>query len=376
MIDKDEYPHTAEIEMRCVNMLARLWNSHESEDAMGCSTIGSSEACMLGGMALKWKWREMMKKQNKPTDKPNLVMGANVQICWKKFCRYWDVEPKYVPCEGDRLIIDPKMAADLCDENTIGVVAIMGSTFDGRYEPVEAIAKELDRIEKEKGLNIPIHVDAASGGFIAPFIQKDLVWDFRVKRVKSINASGHKFGLVYPGVGWVVWRSNDDLPEDLKFYVDYLGGQMPTFAINFSRPGAQICAQYYNFLRLGMDGYAKIQQACQDVAMYLSSEIAKLGPFKLVSDGSDLPVFAWTLKEETNFSLYDFSDKLRERGWLVPAYPMPENRRDLVVQRIVVKNGFSHDMANMLLDDMKRALEFFSSQPEFKKKEKGSQFRH
>ena len=377
MIDKDEYPQTAEIENRCVNIISRLWNAPDkNEDAIGCSTIGSSEACMLGGMALKRKWQGKMKKQNKPTDKPNLIMGMNVQVCWEKFCRYWEVEPRFVMCEGDRFIIDPKEAAKLCDENTIGVVCIMGSTFDGSYEPVEKISDELDKLQKEKGFDIPIHVDAASGGFIAPFLDPKLKWDFRIKRVKSINASGHKYGLVYPGVGWVVWRDKNELPEDLIFYVDYLGGKMATFAINFSRPGSQICAQYYNFLRLGFDGYKEVQQTCRDIALYLSSEIEKMGPFKLITKGDDIPVFAWTLKEETNFSLYDMAEKLRERGWLVPAYKMPANRQDLTVQRIVVKNGFSFDLANMLLKDMKRNLDFFAKQKNYIKKEDGPQFKH
>jgi len=376
MIDKDEYPQTAEIENRCVNIIANLWNAPPDKDSIGCSTIGSSEACMLGGMAFKWKWKEKMKKLKKSTDKPNLVMGMNVQVCWDKFCRYWEIEPRFVYCEKDRFTIDPKKAAELCDENTIGVVCIMGSTFDGSYEPVLEVSKELDKLQKEKGLDIPIHVDAASGGFIAPFLDPDLIWDFRLERVKSINASGHKYGLVYPGVGWVVWRDKEDLPEDLIFYVDYLGGKMATFAINFSRPGSQICAQYYNFLRLGKKGYREIQQTCRDIALYLSSEIEKMGPFKLITKGDDIPVFAWTLKEETNFSLYDMADKLREHGWLVPAYKMPANREDLVVQRIVVKNAFSYDLANMLLKDIRKNLEFFATQKGFVKKVEGHHFRH
>ena len=375
MIDKDEYPQTAEIENRCVNIIANLWNVPNPEDIIGCSTIGSSEACMLGGMALKWKWKEKMKKLKKKTDKPNMVMGVNVQVCWEKFCRYWEIEPRYVLCEKDRFHLDPKKAAQMCDENTIGVVAIMGSTFDGSYEPVETLQKELDILQKKTGLDIPIHVDGASGGFIAPFLQPHLKWDFRLKRVKSINASGHKYGLVYPGVGWVVWRSNSELVEDLKFYVDYLGGKMPTFAINFSRPGSQICAQYYNFLRLGKKGYTEIQKACQDIALYLSSEIAKIGPFKLISKGDDIPVFAWTLKRKMNFTLYEMAEKLRLRGWLVPAYPMPKNRQDLVVQRIVVKNGFSYDMANMLLTDIRKALAYFKNKKRHKASEH-KQFRH
>lgn len=364
MIDKDEYPQTAELEMRCVNILAHLWHSPGHEEAMGCSTIGSSEACMLAGMALKWKWRERMRAAGKPDNRPNLVMGINVQVCWEKFCRYWDIEPRFVPMEGERYHLTAEEAVKLCDENTIGVVAILGSTMDGSYEPVKEISDALDQLQQTSGLDIPIHVDAASGGFVAPFIQPTLEWDFRVSRVRSINASGHKYGLVYPGVGWVVWREPADLPEDLIFRVNYLGGEMPTFAINFSRPGSQIVAQYYNFLRLGVDGYRRIQQTCQDVALHLSHHIARLGPFQLLTDGSDLPVFAFTLKEATNFTVFDLSERLRERGWLVPAYTFPKNREDLAVIRIVVKHGFSRDMANLLFDDMRRHLHHYASRPQ------------
>ncbi len=376
MIDKDEYPQTAEIEKRCVNILGRLWNAPEQANFVGCSTIGSSEACMLGGRALKWEWKEKMAKLKKTADKPNLVLGINAQICWQKFCRYWEIEPRFVYCEGGRYTLDPKKAAAMCDENTIGVMAIMGSTYDGSYEPVAELQKELDDLQKKKGLDIPIHVDGASGGFIAPFLQPQLKWDFRLSRVMSINASGHKYGLVYPGVGWVVWRDEKELPKDLIFYVDYLGGKMATFAINFSRPGAQICAQYYNFLRLGFEGYREVQAACQKVALHLSSKIAKMGPFKLISKGDDIPVFAWTLKQKTNYTLYELAERLRQRGWLVPAYAMPKNREDLVVQRIVVKNGFSFDMAEMLLADIKSALEYFEAKKGHKKVSVPKHFHH
>lgn len=376
MIDKDEYPQTAELEMRCVHMLADLWNTPDADNTIGCSTVGSSEACHLAGMALKWKWRERMKARGKPTDRPNIVMGANAHICWYKFCRYWDVEPRCVPCEGERFILDAGEAMKLCDENTIGVVVIMGSTMDGRYEPVKEINDCLEEFNAKTGWEIPIHVDAASGGFVAPFIQPELEWDFRLKWVKSINTSGHKYGLVYPGVGWIVWRDVAELSEDLIFNVNYLGGQMPTFALSFSRPGAQICAQYYNFLRLGREGYRRIMESCRDTALYLSGEIAKMGPFELVSDGSDIPVFCWKLKKETNFSLFDLADKLRDRGWLVPAYTMPPNREDLVVQRVVVKHGFSRDMAYMLFDDIRRHLKHFASQPGRTPKKTGMHFHH
>ena len=377
MIDKDEYPQTAELEMRCVNMLSRLYNAPEDGEACGCSTIGSSEAAMLGGMALKWKWRERMKAKGKPTDKPNMVLGIDVQVCWEKFCRYWDIEPRFVPMEKGRYIINAEECLKLIDENTIGVVAIMGTTFTGQYEPVEEINNALDKLNAKTGWDVPIHVDGASGGFIAPFIQPKLKWDFRLKWVKSINVSGHKYGLVFPGVGWIIWRDWEELPEDLIFKVNYLGGDMPTFALNFSRPGNQIVAQYYNFLRLGKKGYTRIMQSLQDIAMYLSGTIAKVGPFELLSDGGDIPVFAFKLKTETTFTVFDISEKLRDRGWLVPAYTLPENDQDIAVLRIVVKEGFSRDMADLLVDDLKRILKHFASQPGYKptKPEKKDKYR-
>jgi len=380
MIDKDEYPQTAEIEKRCVNILGNLWHAPGDGDAVGTSTIGSSEACMLGGMAMKWRWRDRQRAAGKDTDRPNLVMGANTQICWHKFCRYWDVEPREVTCEGDRFILDADEAAKLVDENTIGVVAVLGSTFDGSYEPVAEVSRALDAVQKEHGWDIPIHVDGASGAFVAPFIQPDLEWDFRIPRVKSINTSGHKYGLVYPGVGWVVFRDKEELPEDLIFHVSYLGGDMIDFSINFSRPGSQVIAQYYNFLRLGMEGYARVQQACQDVALHLSSEIEKLGPFRLISRGNDIPVFCWTMDDEyaktADFTLYDLAERLRQRGWLVPAYPMPKNRESLIVQRIVVKENFSRDLADRLLDDLRRVVEYFEEHPGHQATLDGSNFHH
>jgi glutamate decarboxylase len=316
---------------------------------------------MLGGMALLWRWRARQKAAGLDATKPNLVMGSNVQVCWEKFCRYWQVEPRYVPMVPERLHLRGAEAAAKCDENTIGVIAIMGSTMDGSYEPVLEISQALDRLQAEQGHDVPVHVDAASGGFVAPFLQRDLEWDFRVPRVASINASGHKYGLVYPGVGWVMWRTPDDLPEDLIFRVNYLGGQMPTFALNFSRPGAQVAAQYYNFIRLGFQGYRHVQQTCQDVALHLSGKIAKMGPFELFTEGRDLPVFAFKLRDGvTGYTVFDLSDRLRQRGWQVPAYTFPEDMTDTAVMRIVVRNGFSMDLANLLLDDLKlhvRALE-------------------
>jgi glutamate decarboxylase len=376
MIDKDEYPQTAELEMRCVHMLADLWHAPKPEETIGCSTIGSSEACMLGGLALKWRWRERMRKQGNAADRPNLVMGSNTQVCWHKFARYWDVEAREVPLEGDEVVTNPERAAAACDENTIGVVSVLGSTFTGHYEDVVALSAALDKLEERTGLDVPIHVDGASGGFVAPFLQPELLWDFKLPRVKSINTSGHKYGLVYPGVGWIVWREKRELHPDLIFNVDYLGGTMPTLAINFSRPASQIVAQYYNLIRLGKAGYRDIHRACHQVAVHLGKGIEALGPFELIGTGQDLPVLSWRLKKQTNWSLYDLSDRLRDRGWQVPTYRMPANREEVVVQRAVVRNGFTRDLAEMLLSDIERHLAWFDSQPGFKASGTGSGFHH
>jgi glutamate decarboxylase len=380
MIDKDEYPQTAEIERRCVNIIGHLWHASGKGDVTGCSTTGSSEAAMLGGLALKWRWRERMKAAGKPTDRPNLVTGVNVQVCWEKFCRYWDVEPRLVPMEEDRLHLGAEEAAALCDENTIGVVAVLGSTFDGSYEPIGEICAALDRLAAGGGPDVPVHVDGASGGFVAPFVQPDLVWDFRLPRVQSINASGHKYGLVYPGVGWAIWRDQDALPRDLVFDVNYLGGSMPTFALNFSRPGSEVIAQYYMFVSLGAEGYRAVQQGSSRVAQHIAREIAAIGPYRLLTDGSDLPVFAFTLNPEVkNYSVFDVSARLRENGWLVPAYTFPENREDLSVLRVVVRAGMSRDMADLFLDALRKqtaSLEALTSPLPDRAPEEVSTFKH
>ena len=367
MIDKDEYPQTAELERRCVNILANLWHAPSvataGTGATGCSTTGSSEACMLGGMALLWRWRARQSAAGAPVTAPNLVMGANVQVCWEKFCRYWQVEPRLVPMAPGRLHLTGPEAAARCDENTIGVVAVMGSTMDGSYEPVLQISEELDKLQASSGHDVPIHVDGASGGFVAPFLHPAVEWDFRVPRVASINTSGHKYGLVYPGVGWVVWRDASALPDDLVFNVNYLGGNMPTFALNFSRPGSQVAAQYYNFLRLGFHGYRRVQQASQDVAMYMSAQIAGMGPFELLTDGSELPVFAFRLRDPGNYTVFDLSERLREGGWLVPAYTFPADLQDMAVIRIVVRNGFSKDLADLFLSDLRTQVEVLAAHP-------------
>ncbi len=368
MIDKDEYPQTAEIEARCVHMLADLWNSPDAANTVGCSTTGSSEAAMLGGMAMKWRWREKMRAAGKPTDKPNMICGP-VQICWHKFARYWDIELREIPMDHGRLLMTPEEVIKRCDENTIGVVPTLGVTFNCEYEPVKAVADALDKFEKETGIDIPIHVDGASGAFLAPFCAPALEWDFRIPRVKSVNTSGHKFGLAPLGVGWVVWRDATDLPDDLVFNVNYLGGNMPTFALNFSRPGGQIVAQYYNFLRLGKEGYRKIHSACYDTAQFLAEGIGNFGPFEIMFDGDPLkgiPALCWKIKDgydTKGYTLYDFADRLRSRGWQVPAYSLPANCEDLPIQRILVRHGVTKDLAALLLEDMQRCLEYFRDHP-------------
>ncbi|MFC7533177.1 glutamate decarboxylase [Actinoplanes sp. GCM10030250] len=363
MIDKDEYPQTAEIETRCVNILSRLWHAPDAQQATGCSTTGSSEAAMLGGLALKRLWQRRREAAGRPAVRPNIVMGINVQVCWEKFANYWDVEMRLVPMNDDRYHLTAEGLEEYCDENTIGVVAVLGSTFDGSYEPVGEICAALDAFQERTGIDVPVHVDGASGAFVAPFLDPDLTWDFRLPRVASINTSGHKYGLVYPGVGWIVWRDAKALPEDLIFWVNYLGDDMPTFALNFSRPGAQVVAQYYNFLRLGFAGYARVQGYAREVATRLSGRIAGLGSFELITRGDELPVFAIKLRDEvTGYTVFDVSQALRGRGWQVPAYTFPKNREDLAVLRVVIRRGFTHDLADMLVDDLRRQVQLLEKQ--------------
>ena len=364
MIDKDEYPQCAEIEQRCVRMIANLWHVPADANPIGCSTIGSSEACMLGGMAALWRWRARRKKAGKPTDKPNLVCGP-VQICWHKFCRYWDVEMREATMNPGQYCLTDKQIADLVDENTICVVTTFGVTYTGQFEFPASICKALDDLAAKGGPDVDVHVDGASGAFLAPFTAPDIPFDFRLPRVKSISSSGHKYGLAPLGCGWVVWRDTSEMPTDLTFAVNYLGGSVPTIAINFSRPAGQIIAQYYNFVRLGMEGYRRIHQAAYDVAAYLAKEVAKLGEFEFICSGNpqkDIPAICFSMKKGYNpgYNLYELSDRLRMRGWLVPAFSLPANLEDEVVMRVMVRQGFTMDMATLLLADMKRGIDFLS----------------
>jgi glutamate decarboxylase len=363
MIDKDEYPQTAAIEERCIHILADLWNAPEAHTTIGASAIGSSEACMLAGLAFKRRWEKRRREAGERLDSPNIVFSSSVQVVWEKFAAYWDVEPRYVPVSREHPLLTPATMLEAVDERTIGVVAILGVTYTGDYEPVKELAAALDDLQQRTGLDVPLHVDGASGAFIAPFLDPDLAWDFRLPRVHSINASGHKFGLVYPGLGWVIWAKREYLPDELVFSVSYLGGDMPTLALNFSRPGAQVLLQYYNFLRLGRDGYRRVHAACRDTAQRFAAEIAVMDPFELVSDGSAMPLVTWTLRKPQAWDLHDLSAKLRERGWQVPAYPMPANIEDMTVMRVVFRNGVSMDLTDLLLADIRSSVAFLDTLP-------------
>jgi len=362
-IDWDEYPQTVELQDRCVNMLARLY--HSEHDSVGTATVGSSEAIHLAGLAMKWRWRTARQTAGRPHDNPNIVMGANVQVVWEKFARYFDVEPRYVPLTDERFIIGVDEAMAMVDDNTIGVVAILGSTYTGEYEPV----KELSDALEASDFDTPIHVDAASGGFVAPFLQPHLAWDFRLPRVHSINVSGHKYGLVYPGVGWVIWRKRSDLPQELIFTVDYLGGSHDNFGLNFSRGASQIVAQYYNMIRLGKNGYRDVMRALQDTAQWVADEVGKIGVFKLLGNASELPVVCFGLSEQHPYTVFDISDLLRQRGWIVPAYKMAPDAEDVAALRIVVREGLSIDMASELVNDLRFAVEHLSTRSTTSKSE-------
>ncbi|CAK9864475.1 unnamed protein product [Sphagnum jensenii] len=364
-IDMDEYPITTEFQDRCVNMIARLFNApiEDGKQAIGAGTVGSSEAIMLAGLAFKRKWQNERKAAGLPYDKPNLVTGANVQVCWEKFARYFEVELKDVKLREDYYIMDPAKAVELCDENTICVCAILGSTYNGEFEDVKTLNDLLDKKNKEKGWNIPIHVDAASGGFIAPFLYPHLEWDFRLPLVKSINVSGHKYGLVYAGIGWVIWRSKDDLPEELVFHVNYLGADQPTFTLNFSKGAYQVIAQYYQLIRLGFEGYKNVMENCAANAKALAQAIVDTGRFKLLSKEVGVPVVAFSLKDRSEHDEFEIADGLRRYGWTVPAYTMAPDAEKVSLLRVVVREDFSRSLGERLITDLKRVLQSLDGQP-------------
>lgn len=353
-IDQDEYPQTTEIQNRCVSIIADLFHADDAEHAMGTATVGSSEAIHLAGLAMKWRWKAAREAAGQPTDKPNLVMSETVQVCWEKFVRYFEVEPRFVPITPERTVIDPELAVSLVDENTIGVVGILGSTYTGEFEDIKGLSDALDALQERTGLDVPLHVDGASGAFVAPFTQPDLLWDFRLPRVKSINTSGHKYGLVYPGVGWALWRDKSQLPEDLIFHTNYLGGDQPTFDLNFSRGASQIVAQYYNFLRMGRAGYTDVMQRLSATADYLARLVDESPHVTLMSKPNALPLVCARVNDDEPFTAYDISAKMKERGWIVPAYTLAKDADHVSVLRVVVREGMSRDMADLLVADFHR----------------------
>ncbi|KAA3459694.1 glutamate decarboxylase-like [Gossypium australe] len=364
-VDMDEYPVTTELQNRCVNMIANLFNAPigSGEAAVGVGTVGSSEAIMLAGLAFKRKWQQKMKSQGKPYDKPNIVTGANVQVCWEKFARYFEVELKEVKLKEGYYVMDPVKAVEMVDENTICVAAILGSTLTGEFENVKLLNELLTKKNKETGWDTPIHVDAASGGFIAPFVYPELEWDFRLPLVKSINVSGHKYGLVYAGIGWVVWRSKEDLPDDLVFHINYLGSDQPTFTLNFSKGSSQIIAQYYQLIRLGFEGYKSIMGNCIGNARILKEGIEKTGRFEVVSKDVGVPLVAFALKDSSKYTVFQISDALRKFGWIVPAYTMPADAEHIAVLRVVVREDFSCSLAERLISHIQEVLKELDSLP-------------
>jgi glutamate decarboxylase len=354
-IDHAEYPITAEIEQRCVRMLADLY--HAPGETTGCRTQGSSEAIMLGALSLKWKWKERREAESKPVDRPNLVFGGDVHVVWEKFCRYFDVEPRIVRLREDKYVIGPEDVEPHIDENTIGVAAVLGTTFTGHADDIAGINDLLLRLKDEKGIDVPLHVDAASGGFVWPFLYPDSKWDFQLEQVRSINVSGHKFGLVYPGIGWLVFREKSDLAEDLVFYENYLGKTDATFTLNFSTGASMVLAQYYNFVRLGREGYSYVMGAMEENAKALAAKLEAMGNFELIgADREQLPLVAFKLAGERPYDEFDVSWQLSaERGWMLPAYTMPPNAEKVKIMRALVKQTLGRQQVDRLANDIEEA---------------------
>lgn len=355
-INYEEYPRVQEIHQRCVHILADLLNIPEGCNYVGTATVGSSEAIMLAGLAHKFCWRNMRKMQNLDSSKPNIVMGANVQVCWDKFARYFDVEARIIPLKKNKFTISADDVAPLIDENTICIAAVLGSTFTGEYDEIEEINDLLIQVKKEKGWDVPLHVDGASGGFISMFYDNAIKWDFCLEQVKSINLSGHKFGLVYPSVGWLIFRDEAVVPKDLIFEVNYLGGQMPTYTLNFSRSSSMVIAQYYNFLRLGKNGYKKIISNMLAVSDLVAKGLIATGKFALLGDRRMAPVVTVALKDNTTYSVFEISKKLREYGWIVPAYTLPEAADEIEALRVVIKENMSSMMARHFIASVEEVI--------------------
>ncbi len=355
LIDQDEYPQSEVVHERVVSMTGRMFHAPAGEKPTGTATIGSSEAIMLAMLAHKRSWQRRREAAGQPADRPNMVMGADVHTCWEKFARYFEVEPRVAPMEEGRYTVSAEQVEPLIDERTIGVAGLLGTTFTGQMDDLASIDELLRRLRAERGLEVPMHIDAASGGFIAPFADPDLAWDFRLESVRSINVSNHKFGLVYPGMGTVVFRSAGDLPEELVFHINYLGGDMPNYSLNFSRPSSSVILQYFAFLRLGRSGYESIVTSMLANARSLASRLGAMAELEVLTDGSTFPIVA-VRSTDPAIDLFLLSRLLRERGWIVPAYTLPPNAEHITVLRMVVKENFSRDMVDMLVHDIDVAM--------------------
>lgn len=358
-VNADEYPSCTEMGNRCLSMIARLMHSPSRDDPVGAPCVGSSEAIMLGGLAMKKRWQAFRKEAGKDTGAPNLVMSTATHVCWEKFCRYWDVEPRYVQAEETRLAATPEMLAAKCDENTIGVVAILGTTYTGEFEDVAGLDALVSKMNKANGWRVVVHVDAASGGFVVPFVYPAMKWDFRLPNVASINLSGHKYGLVYPGIGWAVWRDASFLPESMVFYADYLGSVERTITLNFSRGASQIVAQYYQFLRLGVEGYTKIMNNLTGISAHIRQKIQKSKHFEVLSKKEGIPLVAFRLvKKKRLYDETDISERVRMAGWWIPAYSMPHGAEQHKMMRITIREDLSLDMADEVLAALEKAVEW------------------
>ncbi len=364
-IDKSEYPQTAQIEQRCINIIANLWNTPKDLSHIGTSTVGSSEACMLAGMAMKFRWRNHATARGIDVSKkkPNLIISSGMQVCWEKFCVYWDIEVREIPMTKENMSLNIEKAIDAIDDFTIGIVGIMGITYTGKFDDIQKLDAAVSEFNKTSAYKIPIHIDGASGAMFTPFINPELLWDFRLENVVSISTSGHKYGLVYPGIGWIIWKDKEYLPKELVFDVSYLGGTLPTIAINFSRSASQIIGQYYTFIRYGFDGFKKIHNHSKEIALYLSDELEKTGYFEIINDGGNLPIVCYTIKKEksVNWSLYDLADRLLMKGWQVPAYPLPNALSSEIIQRFVCRSDLGKELASQLVLDIHEGINYLEN---------------
>jgi glutamate decarboxylase len=356
LIDQDEYPQSEVVHQRVVSMIGRLFHAPAHQQPTGTATIGSSEAIMLAMLAHKRTWQRRREAAGLAADRPNMVMGADVHTCWEKFARYFEVEARVVPMEEGRYTIGAEQVEPLLDERTIAVAGLLGTTFTGQMDDLRSIDALLLRLAEERDWPIPLHIDAASGGFIVPFARPQEEWDFRLASVRSINVSNHKFGLVYPGMGTVIFRDQSDLPEELVFHINYLGGDMPNYSLNFSRPSSSVILQYFAFLRLGREGYENIVATVLSNSRALAHKLGAIDGLELLTDGSAFPIVALRASDPQELDLTRLSQQLRTRGWIVPAYTLPPNAEHITVLRMVIKENFSRDMVDMLAHDLGLAV--------------------